>query len=111
MTQQTLFHVGVGGLETPTLPELLITRRDDPATSKRAARKVVRSGRIGKSLEKFLATLGDQWLTVRECADQTDRPDYWNHEWARRVHLWHVAGYIELIQGASSSGQVWRIAK
>jgi hypothetical protein len=103
MTQIPMFSPGSGGLET------LITRRTDPETSKVAAKKVVRSGRVG-SLHLFISRLEIHGpMTVKEASHVTDDPSFWNHEWARRVHAWHVAGRIELTGEVRGGGRVWRI--
>jgi hypothetical protein len=104
MTQIPMFSPGSGGLES------LITRRTDPETSRVAARKVVRSGRIGKSLEFFTSMLDIHGpMTVRQAAHITSNPDYWRVEWDKRVKSWHVAGHIELTGEVRDGGRVWRI--
>lgn len=104
MTQQPLFVPASGGLET------LLSRRNDPATSKAAAVKVARSGRWGLSLKLFKIILRSRGpLTVREASGDTSRPDYFYLEFNRRVHSWHVAGHIELTGEERGGGRVWRI--
>jgi hypothetical protein len=111
VTQITIFNPGDGGHETLTVPERLITHRDDPATSKRAARKVARSGNIGRSLALFLTYLDHGPLTVREASNATTSPNYWMVEWDKRVKAWHVAGHIELTGEERGGGRVWRRAQ
>jgi len=44
--QLTLLNPGQGGRETPSVQERLLARREDPVTSKTAARTMVESGKL-----------------------------------------------------------------
>ena len=88
----------------------LLHRTTDPATSKAAARRVVKSMRLGVSLREFLNILSVYGpMTCREASERmpASESDYWNAEFNKRVHSWHVAGHIELTGEVRDGGRVW----
>ena len=88
-----------------------LARRTDPATSKAAARRVVKSGRMGVELSKFLKILKECGpMTCKQVSGFTDDPGYWAFRFNSRAHAWHVAGHIELTGETRDGGRVWRIA-
>jgi hypothetical protein len=104
MTQIPMFSPGSGGLET------LLTRRTDPETSRIAARKIARTNRFSVSLAAFKSALMEYGpLTCLEASRTMEDSSYWNAEFNKRVHAWHVAGHIELTGEVRDGGRVWRI--
>jgi hypothetical protein len=116
--QGSLFSPGSGGRETPTIHERLLSRTTDPATSKRAARKIV---------TKLTASQHDAWLLVSRfgpgtCMEIAKRAAQIGggdatvlyHQLARRcpeMHPWYLdverAGGVDVTRNGA---RVWRIA-
>ena len=109
MTRQGgLFSPGSANREEPVQARLL-ARRDDPATSKQATKRVVRSGRQQKSLWIFLFLLRLHGpLTAKQAgACQGDyRTDYWQVEFCKRTDAWMKAGHIRVARDAEGRERV-----
>ena len=106
MTQQSLLtNTAQGEIATR-----LLARREDPETSKAAARRVVERHQPKGSLALFLRLLMVRSLTTREAGVLADPGNalYWHWEFAKRTHAWHVAGHIELRGEVKAGGRVWR---
>jgi hypothetical protein len=87
----------------------LIHRKDDPATSKRAALRLVRTGQLDGARALFLRLLRTHGpLTHKEAAARTDRPDHFRTEFDKRVKRWAVAGVIALTGEERDGARVWR---
>jgi hypothetical protein len=113
-SQLGMFAPGSGGREASTVQARLLARTDDPATSKRAAKKIVHRG-DDSSLGEFLNVLLQSGeLTCKEAAQRVHliagySADYWNSEFNKRVKSWAVAGHIELTGDERGGGRVWRV--
>ena len=109
MTRQgVLFSPGSANREEPIQARVL-ARRDDPATSKQATKRVVRSGRQQKSLWIFLFLLRLHGpLTAKQAgACQGDyRTDYWQVEFCKRTDAWMKAGHIRVARDAEGRERV-----
>lgn len=99
MTRQgSLFRPGSANREEAVpIQARLLARKTDPATSKQAAKRVVRSGRQGLSLRLFRLLLKNHGpLTAKQAGALTKRPDFWQVEFCKRTDGWMKAGHIRV---------------
>lgn len=116
-TQGSLFNPGEGGRETPTIQARILSRHDDPPTSKAAAARTARM--LTESQDQALACLMEYGPgTTHELAAKAarldviggaDRATAIHHELARRLPELERAGLVRVTGEIRNGSRCWEI--